>query len=196
MKRNYKNDIKEADIKGIDELVYNPATKKGGSIGYGYDNGQRKDGISWSNHDNHLHIGFTDRKVAMEVIDKANSMGLVTTENPYAKRDPNKKIDTHTKGSLHYKNFPGTPLVGMAVDISGNPNKVTEFIKWVNKTYAGESFSSSSSETSTDAPSSEGGFLSSWAENIGKTLMPGDSSFDVRSLTGLKENIERIKKLL
>lgn len=131
----------EADISGIDELVYNPATGPRGTIGYGYDRGKKVQGIKWSNHDNHLHIGFTNREVAMEVIDKADSMGLKTTENPYAKRDPNGKVDkVHTKNSFHYKLFPGEPKVGAAVDISGDSDKITELIKWIDNKYAGTSF--------------------------------------------------------
>ena len=97
MKKNILENIKrtkklmnlsEADIDGIDELVYNPLTKSGGEIGHGYDRGIKKDGITWKGHDNHLHIGFTKKEVAMDVIDKADKMGLKTTENPYAKNDP------------------------------------------------------------------------------------------------------------
>ena len=184
--------ISEADIEGIDELVYNPVTGEGGEIGYGYDNGQRKEGISWSNHDNHLHIGFTDKKVAMAIIDKADKMGLRTTENPYAKKDPNGKVDTHAKGSLHYKNFPGTPLVGMAVDISGDKNKITELIKWIDTTYAG--VSTHDIESSEDEESS-GGFLTSITQNIANALTRG-KSFNVLDKLGINENVERIKKLL
>ena len=196
-----KNKISEdVDIKGIDELVYNPATKKGGAIGYGYDNGQRKEGITWSGHDNHLHIGFTKRPAAIAIIDKAHSMGLKTTENPYAKKDPNNKIDTHAKGSLHYKNFPGIPTVGMAVDISGDQDKITKLIKWIETNYSTGVSQQSDTETETDpetdTPSEEGGFLSNWAANIGNALMPNNKSLDVRSLAGLKEDIERIKELL
>lgn len=132
--------INEADISGIDELVYNPVTGKGGSVGYGYNDGKKVSGITWTGHDDHLHIGFTDKKVAMDVIDKADSMGLRTTENPYAKKDPNNVVDTvHTSKSLHYKNFDGEPLVGKAVDISGDKNKIAELIKWINQKYAGQS---------------------------------------------------------
>ena len=192
-----KNKMTEAaDIQGIDELVYNPVTKKGGTIGYGYDNGQRKEGITWSGHDDHLHIGFTDRNTAMAIIDKANSMGLNTTENPYSKKDPNNKVDNvHTGGSLHYKNFPGTPLVGMAVDISGNQSKITELIKWVESKYSNGS-SISPSTNNTETPSEEGGYLSSMAANIAKTIMPQGVSLDVRKMAGLTENINRIKELL
>jgi|694.fasta_scaffold93715_5 hypothetical protein len=144
--------ISEADIQGVDELVYNPATKEGGTVGYGYNDGKKQKGITWPNHDNHLHIGFTNRATAIAIIDKADSMGLKTTENPYAKKDPNKKVDKeHTSGSLHYKNFPGTPVVGMAVDISGDPKKVTELIKWIEKNYAGQY---SQDDTSSDKTSS------------------------------------------
>jgi len=131
----------EADISGIDELVYNPATKKGGTIGFGFDGGRKVDGITWGNHDNHLHIGFTNRDVAMDVIDKAHEMGLRTTENPYAKKDPNGKVDdVHTSGSFHYKTFEGEPPVGAGVDISGNKDTITELIKWVVDKYSGGNY--------------------------------------------------------
>lgn len=184
--------ISETDIRGIDELVYNPATKKGGTIGHGYNDGKRAEGITWDNHDNHLHIGFTDRKTAMEIIDKARTMGLLTKENPYAQ---NSNVGTHTKGSLHYKNFPGSPVVGMAVDITGEKNKITKLIKWIDETYSGYSSDSETNDIDLeDSPS--GGLLSTFATNIAKTILPGDTKIDVRKFSGLKENIKRIKKLL
>jgi hypothetical protein len=192
-----KNKVTEADIKGVDELVYNPVTKKGGIIGYGYDKGQRKEGITWSGHDNHLHIAFTDRNVAMDVIDKADSMGLITTENPYAKKDPNKKIDNHTGGSLHYDNFPGTPKVGKAADITGTQSKITELIRWVESKYANGA--NQSNEPEDDKPSEEegsGGYLSSIAGNMAKAIMPVGASINVMDMLGLKEDIDRIKELL
>lgn len=192
--------ISERDIKGVDELVYNPATKEGGTIGYGYNDGKRQKGITWSGHDNHLHIGFTDRVTAISIIDKADSMGLKTTENPYAKKDPNKKVDmVHADSSLHYKNFPGTPVVGMAVDISGNPKRITELIQWIEKKYANtsssDSIDSNDNEVEGNDENYEGGFLSSWAQNIAKLVLPG-GKIDVRKLAGLTENITKIKKLL
>ena len=121
------------DNSGIDELVYNPATRSGGIIGWGYDRGHRVNGITWSGHDTHLHVGFTNRQVAIEVIDKAHSLGLVTTENPYAKRDPNNRVDNvHTNSSFHYSTFKGSPKVGMGVDISGDQQKIIELIKWID----------------------------------------------------------------
>jgi hypothetical protein len=56
--------------------------------------------------------------------------------------------------------------------------------------------SSTSTGDSTDTSSSEGGYLSSWAGNVAKTIMPVGKSIDVRSMIGLKEEIDRIKKLL
>lgn len=195
-----KSKVTEAsDIKGVDELVYNPVTKKGGAIGYGYDNGQRKEGITWSGHDNHLHIGFTNRDAAIAIINKADSMGLKTTENPYAKKDPNNKVDNvHTGGSLHYKNFTGTPTVGMAVDISGNQTKITELIKWIESKYSSGVSQSTNTETGTETetPSEEGGYLSSIAGNMAKAIMPVGTSVNVLDMVGLKENIDRIKELL
>lgn len=162
----------EADISGIDELVYNPATKQGGSIGHGYDNGQKVNGITWNNHDNHLHIGFTNREVAMAVIDYAASLGLKTTENPYAKSDPNGKVDNvHTKGSFHYKNFPGEPKVGAGVDISGDPKKVTELIKWVESKYAGASYSADATTTNAEGtPQASGTPQSDLGQSISSTV--------------------------
>jgi hypothetical protein len=138
IRRNRKlMNINETDIEGVDELVYNPATKSGGDIGHGYDRGTRINGITWSGHEDHLHLGFTDRDVAMKVIDKADQMGLRTTENPYAKKDSNGKVDNvHTTGSFHYKEFPGEPKVGGGVDISGDEDKIVELIKWVEDEYA------------------------------------------------------------
>jgi len=157
---NKKVVLGEADISGIDELVYNPATKKGGTIGFGFDGGRKVDGITWGNHDNHLHIGFTNREVAMDVIDKAHEMGLRTTENPYAKRDPNGKVDNvHTKDSFHYKTFEGEPPVGAGVDISGNKDTITELMKWVIQKYSGGNYTvdqttDSGSESSSDTEDS------------------------------------------
>jgi hypothetical protein len=128
--------LTEADISGVDELVYNPVTKSGGAIGYGYNDGNKVAGLTWKGHDNHLHIAFTDKKVAMSIIDKADEIGLTTTENPYAKKDPNKVVDAvHTHNSFHYKNFDGEPLVGKAVDIRGENHKIIELIKWIEKNY-------------------------------------------------------------
>jgi hypothetical protein len=56
--------------------------------------------------------------------------------------------------------------------------------------------SSPSTGNSTDTSSEEGGYLSSWAGNIAKTIMPVGTSIDARSMIGLKEEINRIKELL
>lgn len=167
----------EADIKGVDELVYNPVTGQGGKVGYGYDGGNRKENLKWPGHDNHLHIGFTDKEVAMKIIDKADKMGLKTTENPYAKKDPNGKVDNvHSNSSLHYKNFPGIPLVGMAVDISGDNNKITELIKWIDQNFAGVSSSSISSEVPSSISTTDieikDPLLYQIGKNIGQVLFP------------------------
>lgn len=198
-----KEIILESDIQGIDELVYNPATKEGGDIGYGYDNGNKVNGITWNGHNDHLHISFTDKKTAISVINKADAMGLRTTENPYAKKDPNKKVDNvHSNGSFHYKNFPGTPLVGMAVDISGNQSKITDLIEWINKTYSSVS-SNNTDNASTDTTnddeeeSYEGGIMSTFASNVANSILPsGGKSINVLKTLGITENVNRIKKLL
>ena len=181
---NKKMVFSEADISGIDELVYNPATKKGGTVGFGFDGGRKVDGITWNNHDNHLHIGFTNRDVAMDVIDKAHEMGLRTTENPYAKRDPNGKVDdVHTKHSFHYKTFEGEPPVGAGVDISGDKDTITELIKWTVEKYSGGNYSvdpiqNSSSDSTTQTDSSTETNTSDKEKKGSKPYGGGSSSYN------------------
>ena len=149
--KNKKVVLGEADISGIDELVYNPITKSGGDVGHGYDKGKRIRGIKWKNHDGHMHIGFTTREVAMAVIDKADDLGLKTTENPYAKKDPTGKVErVHTPDSFHYKIFPGEPKVGGAVDISGDKSKMLELFNWIEKNYASGDFTDTEIAKSSD----------------------------------------------
>lgn len=140
-----KKIILEQDIFGIDELAYNPVTKTGGVLGYGYDRGYRVKNQIWSaSHDRHLHISFTDKNTAMAVLDKAKSLGLRTAENPYA-MSPSVDPDVHARGplpgveddSFHYRSFGGSPLVGKGVDITGNHEKIVELILWIESTYAG-----------------------------------------------------------
>ena len=196
-----KSSVSEADISGIDELVYNPATKKGGPIGFGFDGGRKVDGITWGNHDNHLHIGFTNREVAMDVIDKAHEMGLTTTENPYAKKDPNGKVDNvHTNNSFHYKTFEGEPPVGAGVDISGNQDTITELMKWVIQKYSGGNYTVDQTIDSTN--SSEDAY--NYATGKTGTEVSPKSSYarvagTIKSIEGINENregdIERIFEL-
>lgn len=148
-------------IRGIRDFVFNPLTGFGGKIGYGYVKGKKITGAHWPDHDTHLHITFDDKQVAMEVIDKGNSMGLTVGENPYAKNDPtgrmefvHKKKKTGELVSQHYFNFDDVPfnrsgsydyggraVVGRAVDISGPMSKMLEFCKWVLSTYETKGYS-------------------------------------------------------
>ena len=126
----------QVDIFGIDELVYNPATKKGGDIGYGYDGGKKRSGITWDGHWGHLHVGFTDREVAIDVINQANDLGLTTTENLIAKKDRNGYVDpVHADYSFHYRLFPGEPKVSAGVDISGSHSKIVELMNSIIQKY-------------------------------------------------------------
>lgn len=126
----------QVDIFGIDELVYNPATKKGGDIGYGYDRGKKRPGITWDGHNGHLHVGFTDREVAIDVINLANDLGLTTTENLIAKKDRNGYLDpVHAGESFHYRLFPGEPKVSAGVDISGSHSKIVELMNSIIEKY-------------------------------------------------------------
>jgi biotin carboxyl carrier protein len=87
-------------------------------------------------------------------------MGLRTTENPYAKRDPNGKVDNvHTSQSFHYKTFEGEPPVGAGVDISGNKDTITELIKWTIEKYTGGNYTVDpvkGSDTQTDSDTQDG----------------------------------------
>jgi hypothetical protein len=140
--------INEADISGVDELVYNPATEYGGDIGHGYKKGIKIPGFKLKKHENHLHVSFTDKKTAMEIIDKADQMGLITSENPYAKKDPNGRVDpVHVSSSLHYQNFDGQPLVGKAVDIRGDKQTIVQLIKWIEQNYSGQTKTTEPTQT-------------------------------------------------
>jgi hypothetical protein len=208
---NKKFVLVETDIGGIDELIYNPATKEGGVIGYGYKHGKKRP-MNVKGHDTHLHIGFTNRQVAMDVIDKAHSMGLVTTENPYAKRDPTGKIErVHVDTSFHYKTFPGSPLVGAGVDISGNRETIIELIKWINLKYANQFLAkdtttnqnTNSTEDKSNVVDVDEPQKVEYTPTIVDELPPNEiirtAALGIGKSLGLKEirkDIERIKKLL
>ena len=55
---------------------------------------------------------------------------------------------------------------------------------------------SSPNNTGTETPSEEGGYLSSIAGNMAKTIMPVGTSVNVLDMAGLKEDIDRIRELL
>jgi hypothetical protein len=55
---------------------------------------------------------------------------------------------------------------------------------------------SSDTETGTETPSEEGGYLSSIAGNMAKAIMPAGTEINVLDLVGLKEDIDRIRELL
>jgi len=149
--------ITESDLAGIDELVYNPVTGNPADwLDKGSDGGKIKDRITWPKHDDHLHIGTTNRDVMMKLIEKAQEYGLSSTENPYAKNDPNGKIDqVHAKNSFHYKEFQGQPKVGAGVDFSGNKSTLREFIRWINYNYKGKQISIDKAVEAPEAPKTD-----------------------------------------
>ena len=131
--------IKESDLAGIDELVYNPVTgNPADEYDKGSDGGRLQKSITWPGHDDHLHIGTTNKEVMIQLINQAQQMGLSSTENPYAKNDSDGKVGKHAAGSFHYKRFSGVPSVGAGVDISGDRTKIREFIRWINANYKGK----------------------------------------------------------
>jgi hypothetical protein len=143
-------------LAGIDELVYNPVTgNPADEFDKGSDGGKIKDRITWTNHDDHLHIGTTNRDVMMKLIEKAQGMGLSSTENPYAKNDSDGKIGKHAKNSFHYKEFQGQPKVGAGVDFSGNQSTLREFIRWINYNYKGKQISIDKAVEAPEAPKTD-----------------------------------------
>ena len=124
--KEYKKDnsvISEEFIPGIDEMVWN-------KMPWGVDQGNKKVGVNWSNHDTHIHFGFTNAEVAVKVIEKALSLGLHAGENPYSA----KVTPVHVDDSFHYKTFSQTvngKKVGGGLDVSGDRNKMKELFNWV-----------------------------------------------------------------
>ena len=127
--RKYKQDnniISEGAIPGIDEMVWN-------KMPWGIDAGDKQVGINWSNHDTHIHFGFTNAEVAVKVIEKALSLGLHAGENPYT----SKVYPVHVRKSNHYKTFNQTvngKKVGGGLDVSGDSKKMEELFNWVSTT--------------------------------------------------------------
>ncbi len=145
--------ITESDLAGIDEMVYNPVTgNPADEYDKGADSGKIQNRITWPNHDDHLHIGTTNRDVMMKLIDKAQGMGISSTENPYAKNDSDGKVGKHAAGSFHYKEFQGKPTVGAGVDFSGNQATLREFIRWINANYKGKQSPTDATVEAPEAP--------------------------------------------
>jgi hypothetical protein len=62
----------------------------------------------------------------------AQSLGLRVSENPYVdKVDP-----VHIEGSHHYQTYAKTN-VGKAMDVSGDPEKLKLYFRYLEKNYAG-----------------------------------------------------------
>jgi len=80
-------------INGINEMAWNP-------MGV-YNEGNYNPKGKWKGHDGHIHFGFENPDVAIDIIKKAQSLGLRASENPYL----GKVNPVHTKGSFHYGNF-------------------------------------------------------------------------------------------
>lgn len=83
-------------------------------------------------HDTHAHVAFRDPQSALRGISLAQKLGLAVRENPYT--DPVDPV--HTEGSFHYQTFPGLyrgKRLGEAIDVSGDPRKLTAFYKRLAK---------------------------------------------------------------
>lgn len=88
-------------INGIDEMAWNPRGV--------YNNGIYNPKGKWANHDNHIHFGFTDPNIAMDIIAQGKKLGLRTSENPFTTG----VHPVHAKGSFHYQHFKlgGSPKI-------------------------------------------------------------------------------------
>ena len=140
--KKYKVDnniLSEEFIPGIDEMVWN-------KMPWGMNGGNKVDGIKWSGHDTHIHFGFTSSDTAIKVIEKALSLGLIASENPYT-TGVDKNV--HTNKSFHYNTFDGDfngKKLGKGLDVSGNSDDMEELFNWVSTDLGhGESVSMSSS---------------------------------------------------
>jgi peptidoglycan hydrolase-like protein with peptidoglycan-binding domain len=126
--KKYKSDnniLSEEFIPGIDEMVWN-------KMPWGMNDGNKVDGIQWSGHNTHIHFGFTTPDTAIKVIEKALSLGLRASENPYTTGVDN---GVHTVDSFHGKTFEGDfngKKLGKGLDVSGDPNKMGELFNWVS----------------------------------------------------------------
>jgi hypothetical protein len=121
---NSSKSLNEESIPGIDEMVWN-------KMPFGVDAGNVKQGLKWSGHNTHIHFGFTKPEVALDVIEKAKSLGLRATENPYT----GKVNPVHVSDSFHYRTFSGDydgKTLGRGLDVSGNPEKMEELFNYVS----------------------------------------------------------------
>lgn len=196
------------DIRGVDELVFNPVTGPGGKIGFGYDQGKKRKGITWKKHHDHLHVSFDDKQVAIEIMEKALSLGLYVAENPYlGNKDKTGKVDlVHADDSHHYKNFDniqfkrsgdygGQKVVGKAADISGNMKKMEELIQWIIDTYSTSSSSANQLTTNTTSSTSSSSTSSSSSAGSSSAGSSTASSSASNSTTGSSSNTEEDKLL-
>jgi hypothetical protein len=92
-----------------------------------YDEGSFIDPIG--GHSDHVHLSLNRAATALAAIRFAQKLGLSVRENPYT--DPVDPV--HTKGSYHYKTFPGLyggKHLGEAVDVSGASPLMARYYKW------------------------------------------------------------------
>lgn len=106
--------------KGIHELFYDPL----GAI----DEGKNIKAIG--GHSDHLHVSLRTEAAQRRALDRARRMGLAVGESTNQDVDP-----VHTKGSWHYKNYRRGGNLRMAADISGKPEKMAAFYRWVERRY-------------------------------------------------------------
>lgn len=117
--------LNEVAVPGVDEMAWN-------KMPFGINDGEVHQGMKWKNHDTHIHFGFTTPQMALDVIHKAQSLGLRASENPYT-TGVDKSV--HVGNSFHYQTFSGLydgKQLGKGLDVSGDSAKMAELFKWVS----------------------------------------------------------------
>lgn len=109
-----------AGTHGINELFYDPigAIKNGSHI------------AAVGGHSDHVHVSLHSENAQKAAIAQAQRMGL------HVGQDLNSNVtQVHVKDSYHYRHYrPGDPL-REAADVSGNPNSMAAYYRWVARNY-------------------------------------------------------------
>lgn len=81
-------------------------------------------------HGDHVHVSMGSLRAQQAVIAHAIKMGLHVGED-----DVHDKVDpVHVKGSYHYQHY-GKSKLARAADVSGSPQRMDAFYRWVASTY-------------------------------------------------------------
>jgi hypothetical protein len=106
----------------INELFYDPL----GGVKYGKQIG------AIGGHVDHVHMSLDNGKAQLRAIQQAQKMGLhVSDDGVHDKVDP-----VHVRSSFHYRTFgPKFGNLRQAADVSGSPQQMAAFYRWVSQTF-------------------------------------------------------------